>query len=110
MAQPQLDSHTPALGAGTFYTLLAATGFVLMTRWGLTTIEEPVANLALVTGGLGFGLALAPVNAALLASTDEIRMDPDGWTIRSADGSRGAHSEHTIAVTMDEPIVLTARS
>ncbi|WP_242497480.1 MFS transporter [Nocardioides oleivorans] len=51
--------------------LMAATGFVLMTRWGLTTIEEPVANVALVVGGLGFGLALAPVNAALLASTDD---------------------------------------
>jgi MFS family permease len=51
--------------------LLAATGFVLMTRWGLTTIEEPIANLALITGGLGFGLALAPVNAALLAYTDD---------------------------------------
>lgn len=50
---------------------LAATGFVLMTRWGLTTVEEPVANVALVVGGLGFGLALAPVNAALLASTDD---------------------------------------
>ena len=51
--------------------LMAATGFVLMTRWGLTTIEEPVANVALITGGLGFGLALAPVNAALLAHTDD---------------------------------------
>ncbi|HSU03558.1 MAG TPA: MFS transporter, partial [Nocardioides sp.] len=51
--------------------LLAAAGFVLMTRWGLTTIEEPIANLALITGGLGFGLALAPVNAALLAHTDD---------------------------------------
>jgi MFS family permease len=51
--------------------LLAAAGFVLMTRWGLTTIEEPIANLALVTGGLGFGLALAPINAALLAFTDD---------------------------------------
>lgn len=51
--------------------LMAATGFVLMTRWGLTTIEEPIANVALITGGLGFGLALAPVNAALLAYTDD---------------------------------------
>ncbi|MBL0748148.1 MFS transporter [Nocardioides sp. G10] len=51
--------------------LMAATGFVLMTRWGLTTLEEPVANVALVVGGLGFGLALAPVNAALLAFTDD---------------------------------------
>ncbi|MGN0065487.1 MAG: MFS transporter [Nocardioides sp.] len=51
--------------------LLAAGGFVLMTRWGLTTLEEPVANVALLLGGLGFGLALAPVNAALLAFTDD---------------------------------------
>ncbi|NYE37913.1 MFS family permease [Nocardioides cavernae] len=51
--------------------VMAAVGFVLMTRWGLTTIEEPVANVALVVGGLGFGLALAPVNAALLAHTDD---------------------------------------
>ncbi len=51
--------------------LMAAAGFVLMTRWGLTTLEEPVANVALVVGGLGFGLALAPVNAALLAFTDD---------------------------------------
>ena len=51
--------------------LMAAAAFVLMTRWGLTTLEEPVANVALVVGGLGFGLALAPVNAALLAFTDD---------------------------------------
>ena len=58
----------PVTAAG---MLLAAAGFVLMTRWGLTTIEEPIANLALVGCGLGFGLALAPVNAALLAFTDD---------------------------------------
>ena len=32
----------------------------------------------------------------------------DGWTIRSADGSRAAHVEHTVAVTADGPEVLTA--
>jgi MFS family permease len=49
---------------------LAALGFLLMTRWGLSTLSDWSANLSLVSGGLGFGLALAPVNAAVLASTD----------------------------------------
>ncbi|MFT4188813.1 MAG: type I methionyl aminopeptidase [Aeromicrobium sp.] len=44
-----------------------------------------------------------------LHTTDEIVMDPDGWTIRSADGSRGAHVEHTVAITDGDPIVMTAR-
>jgi MFS family permease len=48
---------------------LAAVGFVLMTRWDLTSLSEWSANVALVVCGLGFGLALAPVNAALLAHT-----------------------------------------
>jgi methionyl aminopeptidase len=62
--------------------------------------------------GRGFplkpGLVIA-IEPWLLQSTDEIVMDPDGWTIRSSDGSRGAHSEHTIAITDGDPIVFTAR-
>jgi methionyl aminopeptidase len=34
-------------------------------------------------------------------------VDEDGWTLRSADGSRAAHQEHTVAVTADGPRVLT---
>jgi methionyl aminopeptidase len=41
-------------------------------------------------------------------TTSRVRMDPDGWTVRSADGSRAAHTEHTIAVTPEGPLVLTA--
>ncbi|MGV9673735.1 type I methionyl aminopeptidase [Nocardia sp. NPDC003482] len=52
----------------------------------------------------GLTLALEPWFAA---TTDRIFTDPDGWTLRSADGSRTAHSEHTIAVTEDGPTVLT---
>jgi methionyl aminopeptidase len=55
----------------------------------------------------GLVLALEPW---FLATTDELVTDPDGWTLRSADGSRGAHSEHTVAITADGPIVLTDRS
>lgn len=55
----------------------------------------------------GLVLALEPW---FLATTDVLRTDADGWTLRSADGSRGAHSEHTVAITADGPIVLTDRS
>jgi MFS family permease len=48
---------------------LAAVGFLWMATWGLDSLESPVATLPLVIGGFGFGLALAPVNAAVLAST-----------------------------------------
>ncbi len=54
------------------------------------------------------GLVIA-IEPWLLESTDQIYTDPDGWTLRSADGSRGAHMEHTVAVTEDGPLVLTAR-
>jgi methionyl aminopeptidase len=62
--------------------------------------------------GRGFplrpGLVIA-IEPWFLHTTDEIFTDPDGWTLRSADGSRGAHMEHTVAVTEDGPLVLTAR-
>jgi len=49
---------------------LAALGFMLMTRWDADTLHHATASVPLVVGGLGFGLALAPVNAAVLATTD----------------------------------------
>jgi len=39
---------------------------------------------------------------------DSYRVDPDGWTLRSGDGSRAAHVEHTVAITADGPRILTA--
>jgi methionyl aminopeptidase len=46
----------------------------------------------------------------LMHSTSEIFTDPDGWTLRSSDGSRSAHVEHTVAITKSGPVVLTKRS
>lgn len=40
--------------------------------------------------------------------TDSYYVDPDGWTLRTRDGSRAAHTEHTIAITADGPVILTA--
>ena len=65
-------------------------------------------------GRPGRGLKLKPglviaIEPWFLQTTDQIYTDADGWTLRSADGSRGAHSEHTVAITADGPLVLTAR-
>ena len=49
---------------------MSAVGFALMSRWDAEALHDPSANVALVICGFGFGLALAPVNAAILASTD----------------------------------------
>jgi MFS family permease len=49
--------------------LVAGAGFLMMSRWGLESLHDPLATVPLVLGGLGIGLAMAPVNAALLAAT-----------------------------------------
>jgi len=54
----------------------------------------------------GLLLALEPW---VMADTDELVTDADGWTLRSATGARTAHSEHTIAITPDGAEILTLR-
>lgn len=53
------------------------------------------------------GLVIALEPMLIAGGADEYRVDPDGWTIRTADGSRAAHAEHTIAITSDGPRLLT---
>jgi methionyl aminopeptidase len=78
---------------------------------GRTMHEAPhVSN----SGRPGRGMKLDPgltiaIEPWFCRSTDKIAYDSDGWTIRSADGSRTAHSEHTVAVTPSGPQVLTRR-
>jgi methionyl aminopeptidase len=95
-------------------TVAADYGYSVNTEFGghgigRTMHEDPhVSNRGRAGRGLrlrpGLTLALEPWFAR---STDRIIYDPDGWTIRSADGSRTAHSEHTIAITDGAPLVLT---
>ena len=62
-------------------------------------------------GGRGMrlraGLVLAIEPWFLAGGKDDYVIDDDGWTIRSADGSRAAHIEHTVAITDDGPWILT---
>ena len=54
----------------------------------------------------GLLLALEPW---VMADTDRLVTDADGWTLRSATGARTAHSEHTVAITEDGAQILTLR-
>ncbi|WP_022902326.1 type I methionyl aminopeptidase [Curtobacterium sp. B8] len=65
-------------------------------------------------GRPGRGLKLRPglvvaIEPWLMQGTDELVQDEDGWTLKSVDGSRAAHVEHTVAVTDAGPEVLTLR-
>ncbi|WP_405588197.1 type I methionyl aminopeptidase [Streptomyces sp. NBC_01190] len=61
--------------------------------------------------GRGFplrpGLALAIEPMLMAGGRNAYTTAPDGWTLRTADGTRAAHFEHTIAVTAAGPRVLT---
>jgi methionyl aminopeptidase len=76
---------------------------------GSTMHQDPhVAN----DGRPGRGYTLRPglllaLEPWVMADTDELVTDADGWTLRSATGCRTAHSEHTIAITSDGAEILT---
>lgn len=62
--------------------------------------------------GKGFRLKegmVLTIEPMLNAGTPLMTIDADGWTARTADGSLSAQYEHTIAVTADGPIILTAQ-
>ena len=76
---------------------------------GSTMHQDPhVPN----NGRAGRGLRLKPgmllaIEPWTMADTDRLVTDPDGWTLRSATGCRAAHTEHTVAITEDGPVILT---
>lgn len=64
-------------------------------------------------GSPGRGPYLAPgsvlaIEPMLTLGTAKTIVLDDGWTVVTADGSRAAHWEHTVAVTDDGPRILTA--
>ena len=53
----------------------------------------------------GMVLAIEPM---LNAGSGQVRVLDDGWTVVTADGCLSAHVEHTVAITEDGPVILTA--
>ncbi|MFC0629210.1 type I methionyl aminopeptidase [Kribbella deserti] len=95
-------------------SVLSAAGYRINTEFGghgigSTMHQDPhVAN----TGRPGRGYTLRPglllaLEPWVMADTDQLVVDADGWTLRSATGCRTAHSEHTIAITPDGADILT---
>ncbi|MVA77699.1 type I methionyl aminopeptidase [Auraticoccus sp. F435] len=105
----RLGDISAAIGA-----VLTGAGYRVNTEFGghgigSTMHQDPhVPNAG--RPGRGFrlrpGLLLA-LEPWVMADTDELVVDPDGWTLRSATGCRTAHSEHTIAITDDGAEILT---
>jgi methionyl aminopeptidase len=92
----------------------AADGYTVNTDFGghglgRTMHEDPhVPN----RGTRGRGMVLKPGLTLALEpwwgrGTNRLTIDPDGWTLRAADGSNTAHSEHTIAITEQGARILT---
>lgn len=52
----------------------------------------------------GMTLAIEPM---INAGDGGVRVLKDGWTVTTVDGSLSAHYEHSIAVTGNEPLILT---
>jgi methionyl aminopeptidase len=77
---------------------------------GTSMHEDPhVPNTGRAGRGLGLreGLVIAIEPMLLEGGRDAGRTLDDGWTVVTADGSRAAHAEHTIAITTDGPVIMT---
>jgi methionyl aminopeptidase len=98
-------------------TVLTEAGYRVNTQFGghgvgSTMHQDPhVSN----SGRPGRGFRLRPglllaLEPWVMADTDQLVTDADGWTLRSATGCRTAHSEHTVAITDGEAEILTLQA
>ncbi len=71
-------------------------------------MEPSVPNYGKAGRGvrLSKGLTIA-IEPMINIGTYKTKVMPDGWTVKTADGSLSAHYEHTVAITDGEPILLT---
>ena len=63
-------------------------------------------------GTPGRGIRLMPgmtiaIEPMVNAGGSEVKVQPDGWTVLTKDGSLSAHFEHTIVITADGPKIMT---
>ncbi|MFI1733432.1 type I methionyl aminopeptidase [Streptomyces acidicola] len=73
--------------------------------------DPPVPNEGRAGRGmrLRHGMVLAIEPMLIGGGGDGYHEATDGWTLRTNDGSRAAHAEHTVAITDSGPRILTER-
>ena len=94
--------------------VLTAAGFSVNGEFGghgvgRTMHQDPhIANSGTPRRGFRLrpGMLLA-IEPWVMRGTNRLVKDADGWTLRSANGGRTAHSEHTVAITANGPDILT---
>lgn len=71
--------------------------------------EPPVPNEGMAGHGIKLtaGLVIAIEPMLIAGGSDDYQHDDDGWTLRALNGKRAAHSEHTVAITANGPVILT---
>ena len=113
--QARLDARMGDIAAA-IGTVGRGAGYGIPQGWGGHGVgremhEDPsVPNEGRAGRGLklrtGMVLAIEPMFMA--GGSDESVTGEDGWSVHTVDGSRAAHEEHTIAITDDGPVILTA--
>jgi methionyl aminopeptidase len=98
-------------------TVCRAGGYGIMDDFGGHGVgrrmheDPPVPNEGRPRRGLPLrhGMVIAIEPMLIAGGTDGYHAASDGWTLRTNDGSRAAHVEHTVAITESGPRILTAR-
>ena len=76
---------------------------------GMNVHEDPeVPNFTCTTRGakLRHNMTLA-IEPMITLGTHKIKVDKDGWTVRTQDGRNSAHYENTVLITENGPEILT---
>jgi methionyl aminopeptidase len=112
LAAATADASVGAIGAAVEHEVRRR-GFAVcheLTGHGIgRRIHEPPSVPNVAGGGprLTEGLVLT-VEPIIAAGAGDVHLAPDGWTMRTDDGSPSAHAEHTVVITAGAPLVLTA--
>ena len=78
---------------------------------GLKPHQDPqVPNYGRAGEGdrLEAGMAIA-IEPMVNIGTSDVRCAADGWTVKTYDGKRSAHAEHTVLITDGKPLIITAQ-